>query len=227
MLDLLAGLEKSETEEKATSSTSEPKQNDKPNPAVDSAPKFLPLGVSSSNDTNNSSSTNNSTINNTVGTCSSASGFVFGQNLKDRVAVASDAEGESSKENEGEASAAAAAACSASANENGSSELLFSNVTASASRGTSRPGLTLTQAAQELEEANRANKRKYNEVTPLTGEEDETNVLQINCKLFAFDKVNFLKHFGLRTNINIRITFFFSFFRKRVIGRSAAGERLD
>ncbi|KYN16703.1 Ran-binding protein 3, partial [Trachymyrmex cornetzi] len=51
-----------------------------------------------------------------------------------------------------------------------------------------RPGLSLTQAAQVLEEANRANKRKYNQVTLLTGEEGETNVLQINCKLFAFDK---------------------------------------
>ncbi|KZC14557.1 Ran-binding protein 3, partial [Dufourea novaeangliae] len=59
-----------------------------------------------------------------------------------------------------------------------------------ACRPTTRPGLTLTQAAQELEEANRANKRKYSEVTPLTGEEGETNVLQINCKLFAFDKAS-------------------------------------
>ncbi|OAD57683.1 Ran-binding protein 3, partial [Eufriesea mexicana] len=59
-----------------------------------------------------------------------------------------------------------------------------------ACRTTSKPGLTLTEAAQELEEANRANKRKYSQVTPLTGEEGETNVLQINCKFFAFDKAS-------------------------------------
>lgn len=75
-------------------------------------------------------------------------------------------------------------------NSNGSSELMFSNAAAVCNKSTSKPGLTLSQAAQELEEANRASKRKYNEVALLTGEEDETNVLQINCKLFAFDKVS-------------------------------------
>ncbi|KAF7987421.1 hypothetical protein HCN44_003183 [Aphidius gifuensis] len=70
-------------------------------------------------------------------------------------------------------------------NENGG---LFSTA-ATALRTTSRPGITLSQAAQEVEEANRANKRKYNEVALKTGEEDEINVLQINnAILFTFDK---------------------------------------
>ncbi|KOX78987.1 Ran-binding protein 3, partial [Melipona quadrifasciata] len=64
------------------------------------------------------------------------------------------------------------------------------NFVFAACRTTSKPGLTLTEAAQELEEANRANKRKYSQITPLTGEEGETNILQINCKFFAFDKAS-------------------------------------
>lgn len=46
---------------------------------------------------------------------------------------------------------------------------------------------SLTESAREYEES-RANKRKYEEVAIVTGEEDEKNVMQINCKLFAFDK---------------------------------------
>ncbi|GAB6032724.1 hypothetical protein CHUAL_014042 [Chamberlinius hualienensis] len=47
---------------------------------------------------------------------------------------------------------------------------------------------SLTESAQEYEA--RQVKRTYEEVTIVTGEEDESNVLQMNCKLFAFDKVN-------------------------------------
>ncbi|KYN05106.1 PREDICTED: ran-binding protein 3 [Cyphomyrmex costatus] len=133
--------------------------------------KFLPLGASSKENENN--------INNSVASSTSTPSFVFGQNLKERVTVSNDVESSNNSEkNE---------IRSEESNENGSSELLFSNAAANC-RTMARPGLTLTQAAQVLEEANRANKRKYNQVTLLTGEEGETNVLQINCKLFAFDK---------------------------------------
>ena len=142
--------------------------------AEEAKPTFLPLGASTKDNENNS-------VNNSVTPCDSEPSFVFGQNLKDRVMVASDAESSENAESEEKKEE--------SANENGSAELLFSNAPA-ACRATARPGLTLTQAAQELEEANRANKRKYSQVTPLTGEEGETNVLQINCKLFAFDKAS-------------------------------------
>ena len=142
--------------------------------AEEAKPTFLPLGASTKDNENNS-------VNNSVAPCDSEPSFVFGQNLKERVMVANDTESEENAESEEKKEE--------STNENGSAELLFSNAPA-ACRTTARPGLTLTQAAQELEEANRANKRKYSQVTPLTGEEGETNVLQINCKLFAFDKAS-------------------------------------
>ena len=47
---------------------------------------------------------------------------------------------------------------------------------------------SLSDSARELEEA-RAAKRKYDEVTVVTGEEDEQNALQVYGKLFTFDKV--------------------------------------
>ena len=153
----------------------------------ETSPKFLPLIASPKDNDNN--------VNNAVAPNSSAPSFVFGQNLKERVTVASDAESSGSSEKDEPKE-------EASSNENGSSELLFSNA-ATVCRSTTRSGLTLTQAAQEVEEANRANKRKYSQVTPLTGEEGETNVLQINCKLFAFDKV-FLTFIYYHT-IQIRI----------------------
>lgn len=140
-------------------------------------PKFLALGKSTKE---TSDGVNN--INSAVAASTSAPSFVFGQNLKERVAVAHDADSSDSSEKEEHKEEPT--------NSNGSSELMFSNAAAVCNKSTTKPGLTLSQAAQELEEANRANKRTYDEVALTTGEEDETNVLQINCKLFAFDKVS-------------------------------------
>ncbi|EEC12453.1 ran-binding protein (RanBP), putative [Ixodes scapularis] len=54
--------------------------------------------------------------------------------------------------------------------------------------GSSRQGAkSLSESAEEYQ--SRQVKRRYNEVTVVTGEENESNVLQINCKLFTFDKV--------------------------------------
>lgn len=47
-----------------------------------------------------------------------------------------------------------------------------------------KPSKSLTEAAREYEEA-RAVKRKYEQVTIVTGEEDEANVLQVNVKASA------------------------------------------
>ncbi|XP_078040645.1 uncharacterized protein LOC144471927 [Augochlora pura] len=160
-----------EEEEQKVEKEKETKTEEK---SEDAQCRFLPLGAGTKDNESNS-------VDNAVAPSTSEPSFVFGQNLKERVMVANDTEVSENmhdKEKKEE-----------STNENGSSELLFSNAPV-ACRPTTRPGLTLTQAAQELEEANRANKRKYNEVTPLTGEEGETNVLQINCKLFAFDKAS-------------------------------------
>ncbi|XP_012271000.1 ran-binding protein 3 isoform X2 [Orussus abietinus] len=156
-----------------TDDTSEvPKESsNEEKPEEDGKPKFLPLGASTKENENN--------VNSTVAPSASTPSFVFGQNLKERVTVANDTENSDSSEKE--------ETTGEETSENGSSELMFSNA-AVVCRSTSRPGLTLTEAAQELEEASRANKRKYSQVTLLTGEEGETNILQINCKLFAFDK---------------------------------------
>lgn len=172
----LEALEKEEkkVDEEATSKSSSPdecaEKTEGPAPSEKTKPKFLPL-------VNDSQEPENSTSVNSVSASTSAPSFVFGQNLKERVTGAREEPKEKSDKSE-------------ESNENGSSELLFSNA-AAICRTTSRPaGLTLSQAAQEMEEANRANKRKYSQVNLITGEEGETNVLQIDCKLFAFDKVN-------------------------------------
>ncbi|XP_055950151.1 ran-binding protein 3-like isoform X1 [Argiope bruennichi] len=47
---------------------------------------------------------------------------------------------------------------------------------------------SLSESAKEYE--SKQVKRKFDEVAVITGEEEEQNVLQINCKLFAFDKVS-------------------------------------
>ncbi|XP_071040868.1 ran-binding protein 3 isoform X6 [Parasteatoda tepidariorum] len=46
---------------------------------------------------------------------------------------------------------------------------------------------SLSESAKEYE--SKQVKRKFEEVAVITGEEEESNVLQINCKLFAFDKI--------------------------------------
>ncbi|XP_003701242.1 ran-binding protein 3 isoform X1 [Megachile rotundata] len=167
--------EKNETANQSTKETKETKETKtEEKPTEEAKPTFLPLGASTKDSENN-------TVNSTVSSCDSEPSFVFGQNLKERVVVADDAESSEKSESEEPKEE--------STNENGSTELLFSNASA-VCRTTTRPGLTLTEAAQELEEASRANKRKYSQVTLLTGEEGETNVLQINCKLFAFDKAS-------------------------------------
>ncbi|EFN70323.1 Ran-binding protein 3 [Camponotus floridanus] len=175
--------------------------------AEDIKPKFLPLGVNTKENENN--------VNNTVTSSADTPSFVFGQNLKERVTVSNDAITESSDNSEKEETK------TEESSENGSSKLLFSNAAANC-RATVRPGLTLTQAAQVLEEANRANKRKYNQVTLLTGEEGETNILQMNCKLFAFDKTtsNWQERGRGTLRLNDRDE------ESRLVGRTAGTQRL-
>ena len=57
------------------------------------------------------------------------------------------------------------------------------------------------EAARKYEES-RAQKRKYEEVETVTGEEDEKNIVEINCKLFAFVDSNWQErgHGTLRLN---------------------------
>jgi Ran-binding protein 3 len=51
--------------------------------------------------------------------------------------------------------------------------------------------LKLVEAARKYEEMRGAQKRKYEEVECTTGEEDERNILEINCKLFTFIENNY------------------------------------
>lgn len=44
----------------------------------------------------------------------------------------------------------------------------------------------MVEAARKYEELRGAQKRKYEEVETVTGEEAENNILEINCKLFTF-----------------------------------------
>lgn len=172
------------TEEESTKDDDKSKKDDDKDEKKEEKeqPKFIALSKSTND--NPGTGSNNSSV---AAASASTPSFVFGQNIKERVAVAQDAEGGSEDGSEKEEPKE-----ESSSNENGSSsELMFSNAAAAATKSSSKPGMTLSQAAQEMEEASRANKRKYDEVALLTGEEDETNIFQINCKLFAFDKVSF------------------------------------
>lgn len=183
--------------------------------SIMSPPKFVPLGTLSRSTEESLSSTGSISTSNVTSapaattsstTARTVTGFVFGQNLHERVAAS---ESVTSETNDGTSRSLEAAGSSknmsslcASATTNGTSEMLFTSVikrdhsesnhnssSSSCSNVESgeKPSKSLSEAAREYEEA-RAVKRKYEEVQVITGEEDEANVLQINCKLFAFDK---------------------------------------
>ncbi|XP_056635701.1 ran-binding protein 3 isoform X2 [Diorhabda carinulata] len=109
----------------------------------------------------------------------SSSSFVFGENLKERVIAAENQE----------------LKASTSVESNGTSNMLFSSAikTELKDRGDSltkdKDTKSLSESAKEYEES-RAVKRKYEEVEVITGEENETNILNISCKLFSFNKVS-------------------------------------
>uniref|UniRef100_A0A146LK58 Ran-binding protein 3 n=2 Tax=Lygus hesperus TaxID=30085 RepID=A0A146LK58_LYGHE len=115
-------------------------------------------------------------------------GFVFGQNIHEKVVEATTT-----------AEAASSTVCESSSSEEVPKEVTTNGTTASemlfsahakkeadkAEKASDSGGKTLSEAAREYEEA-RAVKRKFEEVQVITGEEEESNVLQINCKLFSW-----------------------------------------
>lgn len=117
-------------------------------------------------------------------------GFVFGQNIHERIVGAPSTSSFNSEETSrgpsggGSESFAAAAASSASSSGIATSSTAKSNSNGSESKEESSVE-DLTKAAREYEES-RAQKRKYDEVETFTGEESESNVCDVNCKLFAF-----------------------------------------
>ena len=119
--------------------------------------------------------------------------FVFGQNLTERV--------ENVETNEAEASNTEAAgeintkqsptsADSPSKDSSDKSSLLFSNSVSPNSKedeeSKKNNAKTLSESAAEYTESH-SNKRKYDVVDVVTGEEEESNVLQANVKLYIFD----------------------------------------
>ncbi|PVD22821.1 hypothetical protein C0Q70_16077 [Pomacea canaliculata] len=126
---------------------------------------------------------------------SSQSGFVFGQNLSQRVTgVTEGAEGPS-----GAAEASSTTSSLLVFGENLSNRVILSNGTSAsqadgqeenvdneAQAAAARTGQTLEESAREYQ-AKRDNKVDLKEVQVITGEENESNVLQANAKLFVFD----------------------------------------
>ncbi|XP_023712886.1 ran-binding protein 3 isoform X3 [Cryptotermes secundus] len=177
--------------------------------AIMTPPKFVPLGTPSHPTEESScgnmactSATSTSTATTSSAPTATVTGFVFGQNLHERVVEAVNLETTdvASKAAEATETSNNVSAVCTSAATNGTSEMLFTSVIKKdhISEGShndnintddigDKPSKSLTEAAREYEEA-RAVKRKYEQVTIVTGEEDEANVLQMNCKLFAFDK---------------------------------------
>ncbi|ALC47804.1 RanBP3, partial [Drosophila busckii] len=117
------------------------------------------------------------------------SGFIFGQNVHERVIGVSNSieiqmcytemSTEAGTSNEAEAT---------------TSQSLFSSVIQKAAQSTDNHKETseaksLNDVAREYEES-RAQKRKYEEVETFTGEENELNIADVSCKLFAFINSN-------------------------------------
>lgn len=145
-------------------------------------------------------------------------GFVFGQNVHERVT------GDNLQTDSGSVPTAGLSFSSAVATTNNSNDSSSSNqggvsaggqtsaASSGASGGASVPSSggnkpeggdeSLEEAARRYEESRGALKRKFDEVETVTGEEDERNVVEANCKLFAFAKSNWEErgHGTLRLN---------------------------
>ncbi|XP_013134461.1 PREDICTED: ran-binding protein 3 [Papilio polytes] len=142
---------------------------------VDS-PKFVPLA--SGGATTRSSSTVPAPAQPTTAT--SSAGFVFGQNISERVVMADSV-------NNGDATGLD------HSSSNGTSELLFTNAAASVKENNQEEagpsestGEGLAAAAAEYERSHARPPPTTSNCTT-TGEEDEINVLQITCRLFAWE----------------------------------------
>ncbi|XP_050304472.1 ran-binding protein 3 [Anthonomus grandis grandis] len=119
----------------------------------------------------------------TTATTKATPTFVFGQNLQDRVIA----------DVITEASPSTSSESTTNGDTSSSSDMLFSSAVKSDAKlenaTKDKDTKSLTESARQYEES-RANKRKYEEVQVKTGEEEETNILSISCKLFYFDKAS-------------------------------------
>ncbi|CAK1553477.1 unnamed protein product [Leptosia nina] len=138
-------------------------------------PKFVPLGSANVTRTTSSVPTPATTTPST-----SSAGFVFGQNLSERV-VMKEALNNGEK-SDGDHSSS-----------NGTNDLLFTSAAATVKENHQEdPGPcesrsdSLAEAAAEYERSHARPPPATSNCT-VTGEEDETNVLQISCRLFAWE----------------------------------------
>lgn len=157
-----------------------------------------------------------------VKSISENTGFVFGQNVHERVTGAGENLDSSATPTAGLSFSSTVASTTNNSNDSSSSNSTNATPTASQQCGAGagsaaaaagsngdKPAGESTAAEESLEEAARkyeesrgALKRKFDEVETITGEEDERNVAEINCKLFAFAKSNWEErgHGTLRLN---------------------------
>lgn len=155
----------------------------------------------------------------------SESNFVFGQNIRERIVGVPDT------------SAAASTNLDEKDDDLSSTSKLFAVSSASTSgesssnNGTDTPKESstvedLTKVAREYEES-RAQKRKLDAVETFTGEENEVNILDMSCKLFAFIASNWEQRGpgGLRLN-DVKTPRESSDARSRVVFRTSGNFRV-
>lgn len=161
-------------EESAPSTPKPSEKEEKPfTPLNKSSVSFLPLGGDASTPSQTSALSAATTP---------SLGFVFGQNIHEKVEAATPAESISIAAAEPSPSKEPQ---EVTTNGTSSESLFLSQVPKESSEKTAEASKSLSEAAREYEEA-RAVKRRYEEVPVLTGEEEEANVIQINCKLFSW-----------------------------------------
>jgi len=122
--------------------------------------------------------------------------FVFGQNLTERVENANEGnDGSSTAEDTNDENHHTSEKPDISGDEaskdspqfkSETSNLLFSGVVSSSTTDENSATKTLSESAAEYTESH-CNKRKYDVVDVVTGEEEESNVLQANVKMYLFD----------------------------------------
>ncbi|KAI8428659.1 hypothetical protein MSG28_007389 [Choristoneura fumiferana] len=172
-------LKVTDTEEvakKPESETDKTETEERQKETKEDAPKFVPLGATGA------APRNSSHVPTPAQPASGTSGFVFGQNLSERVVIQENINNGDAGPSEHNIS-------------NGTSELLFTNAAASVKENTQEEcsnsdsnsgGEGLAAAAAEYERSHARPPLPAAAVTT-TGEEGEINVLQISCRLFAWE----------------------------------------
>ena len=120
--------------------------------------------------------------------------FVFGQNLTERVENVVETEKDDSTNQKPEATDKEESKASEDTDSSAKTgDLLFTNSVSPSAKNNAddeaskTSSKTLSESAAEYTENHNSNKRKYDVVDVVTGEETESNVLQANVKLYIFD----------------------------------------